>query len=157
MQKLSGIMCFWVLQQHNIPQVAYGSWAVLIIVLRNMKKFIIQGGDPTGTGKGGRSIYGKYFEDEIVDVLKVHPVTCDMPLVLRVAASLVLVCFVLRLSCVPSQHDRRGLLSMANRGPNTNGMPCSVRCASSLLSYLRLLALCRSHHRLLSGVLPCPG
>ena len=26
---------------------------------------------PTGTGKGGASIYGKYFDDEIVDILKV--------------------------------------------------------------------------------------
>jgi len=26
---------------------------------RNIKNFIIQGGDPTGTGKGGESIYGK--------------------------------------------------------------------------------------------------
>jgi len=39
-------------------------------------------------GKGGESIYGKYFEDEIKDTLK---------------------------------HDRRGTISMANRGPNTNG------------------------------------
>ncbi len=43
---------------------------------------------PLLKGKGGESIYGKYFEDEIVDVLK---------------------------------HDSRGTLSMANRGPNTNG------------------------------------
>jgi len=55
---------------------------------RNIKKFMIQGGDPTGTGKGGQSIYGKYFEDEIVESLK---------------------------------HDRRGVVSMANRGTNTNG------------------------------------
>lgn len=33
---------------------------------RNIKGFIVQGGDPTGTGKGGQSIYGKYFDDEIV-------------------------------------------------------------------------------------------
>ena len=31
---------------------------------RNIKNFIVQGGDPTGTGKGGESIYGKHFEDE---------------------------------------------------------------------------------------------
>ncbi|GIL90944.1 hypothetical protein Vretifemale_18640 [Volvox reticuliferus] len=58
---------------------------------RNIKGFMIQGGDPTGTGKGGRSIYptpsGK-FPDEINDSLK---------------------------------HTKRGILSMANSGPNTNG------------------------------------
>ena len=31
---------------------------------------MIQGGDPTGTGKGGSSIYGKEFSDEIHDDLK---------------------------------------------------------------------------------------
>lgn len=31
---------------------------------------MIQGGDPTGTGRGGYSIYGKYFEDEIHEDLK---------------------------------------------------------------------------------------
>lgn len=54
---------------------------------RNIKGFIVQGGDPTGTGKGGQSIYGKNFQDEINENLK---------------------------------HDRRGIVSMANSGPNTN-------------------------------------
>ncbi|KAL4529329.1 hypothetical protein Ndes2526A_g04123 [Nannochloris sp. 'desiccata'] len=58
---------------------------------RNIKGFMIQGGDPTGTGKGGKSIYntpnGK-FQDEIVESLK---------------------------------HSRRGIVSMANSGPNSNG------------------------------------
>ncbi|KAG1668534.1 hypothetical protein FOA52_012128 [Chlamydomonas sp. UWO 241] len=58
---------------------------------RNIKGFMLQGGDPTGTGKGGRSIYatpnGK-FPDELVDSLK---------------------------------HARRGVVSMANSGPDTNG------------------------------------
>lgn len=31
---------------------------------RNMKGFMIQGGDPTGTGKGGECIWGGKFEDE---------------------------------------------------------------------------------------------
>eukprot|EP00457_Paulinella_chromatophora_P019100 gb/GEZN01020655.1/.p1 GENE.gb/GEZN01020655.1/~~gb/GEZN01020655.1/.p1 ORF type:complete len:164 (+),score=18.62 gb/GEZN01020655.1/:102-593(+) len=55
---------------------------------RSIPDFIVQGGDPTGTGKGGNSIYGKYFDDEIVETLK---------------------------------HSSRGIVSMANRGPNTNG------------------------------------
>jgi peptidyl-prolyl cis-trans isomerase-like 3 len=54
---------------------------------RNIKNFIVQGGDPTGTGKGGQSIYGGFFEDEIIPSL---------------------------------DHDRRGIVSMANSGPNTN-------------------------------------
>jgi peptidyl-prolyl cis-trans isomerase-like 1 len=32
---------------------------------RILKDFVIQGGDPTGTGRGGESIYGSAFEDEI--------------------------------------------------------------------------------------------
>ncbi|KAJ0770024.1 putative peptidylprolyl isomerase [Helianthus annuus] len=55
---------------------------------RNIKGFMIQGGDPTGTGKGGTSIWGKKFNDEIRESLK---------------------------------HNARGVLSMANSGPNTNG------------------------------------
>lgn len=31
---------------------------------RNIPRFMIQGGDPSGTGKGGASVWGKYFEDE---------------------------------------------------------------------------------------------
>ena len=38
---------------------------------RNIKGFMIQGGDPTGTGKGGTSIWGKKFNDEIRESLKV--------------------------------------------------------------------------------------
>ncbi|KAG1359166.1 Peptidyl-prolyl cis-trans isomerase CYP18-1 [Cocos nucifera] len=55
---------------------------------RNIKGFMIQGGDPTGTGKGGTGIWGKKFNDEIRESLK---------------------------------HNARGILSMANSGPNTNG------------------------------------
>ncbi|KAL6600949.1 cyclophilin-like protein [Neocallimastix sp. 'constans'] len=56
-------------------------------IIRNIKGFMIQTGDPTGTGKGGTSIWGKPFEDEIKPTLK---------------------------------HNRRGIVSMANNGPNTN-------------------------------------
>lgn len=54
---------------------------------RNIRNFMIQGGDPTGTGKGGTSIWGKNFQDEF-----------DGPLT----------------------HDSRGIMSMANKGKNTN-------------------------------------
>lgn len=56
---------------------------------RNIKNFIIQGGDPSGNGFGGKSIYDDEngFADEISDNIK---------------------------------HDKRGMLSMANNGPNTN-------------------------------------
>lgn len=35
-----------------------------LIFHRVMEEFMLQGGDPTGTGKGGDSIYGKPFADE---------------------------------------------------------------------------------------------
>lgn len=55
---------------------------------RNIKGFIVQTGDPSGTGKGGESIWGEPFEDEIVPSIK---------------------------------HHTRGMVAMANKGPNTNG------------------------------------
>ncbi|XP_064395108.1 peptidyl-prolyl cis-trans isomerase-like 3 [Halichondria panicea] len=55
---------------------------------RNIKDFMVQTGDPTGTGKGGTSIWGKKFDDEFHDTLK---------------------------------HTARGVVSMANGGPDTNG------------------------------------
>lgn len=45
-------------------------------------------GDPTGTGKGGASIWGNKFDDEFKETLK---------------------------------HNSRGIVAMANNGPNTNG------------------------------------
>ncbi|CAH1975764.1 unnamed protein product [Acanthoscelides obtectus] len=37
---------------------------------RNIKGFIVQTGDPTGTGKGGTSIWNRKFEDEFKEQLK---------------------------------------------------------------------------------------
>lgn len=42
-----------------------------VLFHRNIKGFIVQTGDPTGTGKGGHSIWGKKFEDEFKEQLKV--------------------------------------------------------------------------------------
>ncbi|MEK6650095.1 MAG: peptidylprolyl isomerase [Bacteroidota bacterium] len=62
-----------------------------VLVHRISKGFVIQAGDSTGTGAGGRSIYGGTFADEL------SPETPSYK-----AGYL------------------RGTLAMANRGPNTN-------------------------------------
>jgi peptidylprolyl isomerase len=36
-----------------------------IIFHRVIPKFMVQGGDPTGTGRGGESLWGKSFADEV--------------------------------------------------------------------------------------------
>lgn len=43
---------------------------------RNIAGFLCQGGDPTGTGKGGDSISGTKLADEFHPVLKVRSIQC---------------------------------------------------------------------------------
>ncbi len=59
------------------PSLSYD----FVVSPRNIKGFMVQGGDPSGTGKGGDSIYTnaegkKHFPDEIVASLKVRCVPC---------------------------------------------------------------------------------
>jgi peptidyl-prolyl cis-trans isomerase B (cyclophilin B) len=49
-----------------------------IIFHRIIKSFMIQGGDPTGTGMGGESIYGEKFDDEFNSDLKNIPYSLSM-------------------------------------------------------------------------------
>lgn len=49
----------------NFKTLAKSGYYKDVIFHRVMEGFMIQGGDPTGTGTGGESCWGKDFEDEI--------------------------------------------------------------------------------------------
>jgi peptidyl-prolyl cis-trans isomerase-like protein 2 len=72
---------------YNFIQLAKKGYYNGVAFHRNIKNFMIQGGDPTGTGRGGQSHWGKSFADELEG---------------------------------PATHDGRGVLSMANKGKDTN-------------------------------------
>ena len=63
-----------------------------VIFHRCIKGFMIQGGDPTGTGRGGESAWGGRFNDEINPASPVY-----------------------------QRGYKKGTVAMANAGPNTNG------------------------------------
>lgn len=72
---------------YNFVKLAKSGYYADVIFHRSIPGFMLQGGDPSGRGTGGKSIFGKDFEDEIS----------------------------------PSHsHNKRGILSMANKGPGTN-------------------------------------
>jgi peptidylprolyl isomerase len=72
----------------NFTKLANSHYYDGVTFHRVIRDFMIQGGDPTGTGKGGESIWKTKFEDEISPDVK---------------------------------FNKKGILAMANSGPNTNG------------------------------------
>lgn len=76
---------------NNFAELSKQGYFEGIIFHRVSKGFVIQGGDPTGTGSGGTSIYGGEFEDELNPDTKSYQTG-----------------YV------------RGVVAMANAGPNTN-------------------------------------
>jgi cyclophilin family peptidyl-prolyl cis-trans isomerase len=75
----------------NFVKLAVGKYFNGVIFHRVAKGFVIQGGDPTGKGTGGKSIWGKEFADEL------NPNTPSY-----------------------KEGYKRGVVAMANKGPNTN-------------------------------------
>jgi len=54
----------------NFAELARRGYYNQVKCHRIIKDFMIQTGDPTATGRGGASIYGKQFDDEITNELK---------------------------------------------------------------------------------------
>lgn len=79
-----------------------------------MKGFVLQGGDPTGTGKGGESIWGGTFPDEFHHSLRyLQACLFHMLVIIACVIALMLHMYVCR-------HDKRGIVSMATNGPDLN-------------------------------------
>eukprot|EP00963_Diacronema_lutheri_P012209 scaffold1671_cov344-Pavlova_lutheri.AAC.38 len=55
---------------HNFVELSRSGYYDGVVFHRIIRDFMVQGGDPTGTGRGGTSVYGGTFEDEITNALK---------------------------------------------------------------------------------------
>src|SRR3989344_1408844 len=75
----------------NFLRLANAGYFDCLTFHRVAKGFVIQGGDPTGTGSGGESAFGGEFADEV------NPT-----------------------SALYQAGYKKGVVAMANRGPNTN-------------------------------------
>ncbi|KAJ3208546.1 Peptidyl-prolyl cis-trans isomerase cyp8 [Entophlyctis luteolus] len=71
----------------NFIKLATSGYYKNVLFHRLIRNFMVQTGDPDGTGRGGTSYFGHVFSDEFRNL----------------------------------SHDQPGILSMANKGPNTNG------------------------------------
>jgi cyclophilin family peptidyl-prolyl cis-trans isomerase len=97
-QSTQGTIRFELLEQDapkttdNFIQLAQKGYYDGVIFHRVIKGFMIQGGDPTGTGRGGESAWGGRFKDEIDPS-----------------------------SALYKTGYKKGTVAMANAGPNTNG------------------------------------
>ncbi|KAJ2233245.1 Peptidyl-prolyl cis-trans isomerase-like 1 [Coemansia sp. RSA 485] len=68
-----GIELYWHIAPRtcqNFYELSKRGYYDNVIFHRVIQNFMIQGGDPTGTGRGGESIYGGKFADEISKELK---------------------------------------------------------------------------------------
>lgn len=75
----------------NFLRLVNSGYFDCLTIHRIAKDFVIQGGDPTGTGSGGMSVFGGEFQDEINPNSELY-----------------------------KTGYKKGVLAMANRGPNTN-------------------------------------
>lgn len=82
----------------NFVQLCMEGYYNNTIFHRVVPGWIVQGGDPTGSGEGGESVYGSPFADEFHSRLR---------------------------------FNRRGLLAMANSGPNDNGSQFFITLAQT--------------------------
>ena len=55
---------------YNFSELARAGYYNRTVFHRVIKDFMVQGGDPTGTGRGGESVFGGKFGDEITRELK---------------------------------------------------------------------------------------